>query len=294
MDKTLFAISGATGQTGSVVAQTLLSAGHPVRLLVRDPGKAAQWKEQGAQVVETDFTDHASLAQGLSGASAAYFMSPPDYHSADMFASTKKHCDVWRRAVEQSGLTRMVALSSVGAHLSANTGNIYTTYLTEHALSGFPAEVHFVRAAWFMENWAGVLPVAKQEGTLPSFLAPLDRSIPMVSVNDIGRVCAETLMAGSKAPRYTELQGPQSYSPLDVAQTLSKILQREVAAVAVPEDDWIEIFTSWGFSVHAAGTWAEMVRGFNSGHIVFEDQNVRSVSGNVTLEQALRKLLDKQ
>jgi len=293
MNLSLFAISGATGQTGSAVASTLLQHGHSVRVLVRNAAKAAAWAARGAEVMETDFADADSLARGLNGAVGAYFINPPDYHSSDMFASAQRMGEVWCRAMERSGVESLVALSSVGAHLASGTGNIYTTHLLEQTLGSLRADVHFVRAAWFMENWAGALAVATKDGVLPSFLAPLDRSIAMVSASDIGRVCAETLMAGANAPRITELHGPKEYSPNDVAAAVSAVLKRDVSPVGVPESDWGATLGKWGFSAHAIETWGEMVRGFNSGHIVFEGGTCTPAFGTMDFVDAAKVMNSK-
>jgi len=286
MNPSLFAISGATGQTGSAVASTLLQHGNSVRVLVRNSAKAEAWAARGAEVMETDFANPDSLARGLSGAVGAYFLNPPDYHSSNMFASSQRMSEVWCQAMERSGVGSLVALSSVGAHLATGTGNIFTTHLVEQALGSVRAHVHFVRAAWFMENWAGAVAVAAKDGVLPCFLAPLDRAIAMVSTRDIGRVCAETLMAGTSAPRITELHGPKEYSPNDVAAAVSSVLNREVSPVCVPESDWEATLGQWGFSSHALETWVEMIRGFNSGHIVFEGGTCTPAFGTVDIAVA--------
>jgi len=293
MNSSLFAISGATGQTGSAVASTLLQHGHSVRVLVRNAAKAAAWAARGAEVMEADFADSDSLARGLNGAVGAYFLNPPDYHSSDMFASAQRMGEVWCRAMERSEVESLVALSSVGAHLASGTGNIYTTHLLEQTLGSLRADVHFVRAAWFMENWAGALAVAAKDGVLPSFLAPLDRAIAMVSASDIGRVCAETLMAGANAPRITELHGPKEYSPNDVAAAVSAVLKRDVSPVIVPESDWGATLGKWGFSAHAIETWGEMVRGFNSGHIVFEGGTCTPAFGTMDFVDAAKVMNSK-
>ena len=46
----MFVVTGATGNTGSVVADTLLQLGKPVKVVVRDHAKGEAWKAKGAQV----------------------------------------------------------------------------------------------------------------------------------------------------------------------------------------------------------------------------------------------------
>ena len=46
----MYAIAGVTGHVGSVAADTLLSQGKAVRVIVRDAAKGAPWKAKGAEV----------------------------------------------------------------------------------------------------------------------------------------------------------------------------------------------------------------------------------------------------
>ena len=75
----MFVIAGVSGHTGSVVATTLLAAGKPVRVIVRDAAKGAEWKAKGAEVAVAQLDDRASLAAALKGATGAYLLSPPDF-----------------------------------------------------------------------------------------------------------------------------------------------------------------------------------------------------------------------
>ena len=53
----MFVISGVTGNTGSVAAQTLIDQGQPVRVIVRSEEKGAPWKAKGAQVAVAEIAD---------------------------------------------------------------------------------------------------------------------------------------------------------------------------------------------------------------------------------------------
>lgn len=67
MSKELVAVIGATGVYGRHLIPRLLSAGHNVRALVRDPGKAMVFRATGAEVAAADIFDAASLRAGLIG-----------------------------------------------------------------------------------------------------------------------------------------------------------------------------------------------------------------------------------
>lgn len=69
-------VTGATGKQGGAVVRALLEAGRPARALTRDPGSAAgrALAAQGADVVQGDFTDPASLDAALAGVDGVFSM----------------------------------------------------------------------------------------------------------------------------------------------------------------------------------------------------------------------------
>src|SRR5579872_3482166 len=74
----MYVIAGVSGNTGSVAANTLLSEGYAVRVLVRDPAKGDPWKAKGAEVAVADlYGDEGALARAFSGAKGVYVLLPP-------------------------------------------------------------------------------------------------------------------------------------------------------------------------------------------------------------------------
>jgi len=61
-------VTGVTGQVGGIVARALLAAGKDVRAIVRQPAKAARWRELGCDVAEVDLLDSQRLAEAFAGA----------------------------------------------------------------------------------------------------------------------------------------------------------------------------------------------------------------------------------
>ncbi len=61
----MFLVTGITGNVGGSTARHLLAAGKQVRALVRNPEKAAAWKDQGVELVEGEWQDTAVLTEAL-------------------------------------------------------------------------------------------------------------------------------------------------------------------------------------------------------------------------------------
>lgn len=283
----MYIVSGATGQTGSVVAKTLLEKGLPVRVIVRSQEKGAAFEKLGAEVAVADLKNADALTEALRGGKVLYLMNPPAYQAEDLFAETQKVIEAFQTAIENSALEKIVVLSSVGGHLSSGTGNILTAYKLEQAFGNLDIPVTFVRAGSFMENWNGVLETAKTQGVLPSFYQPLDRKVPQVAAADIGRVAAFAMQEKTEGKEVKELAGFWT-SPEETAEAFGKVLGKEVKAVPVPENQWTDILKNHNSPKNAASL-AEMFAGYNSGHIKFETEN--QIAGKITVEDFAREAL---
>ena len=284
-----YVVLGATGQTGAATTAALVERA-TVRVAVRSEDKGAAWKKQGAEVVVVeDVADVNALTHAFEGATGAYVLIPPDYTSNDMFARAEQVASAIIEAARRAGLPKLVALSSIGSHLPRGTGNILTTHILEEALKSLPPEVAvgFVRAAGFMENWKALLPVAQQQGILPSFYTPLERAMPMVATADIGQACADVLMQEWQGTQIWELHGPQAVSPNHIAASFGKALKRDVQAVIIPESEWPSTLSQMGNSPAAVGSYSEMIRAFNNGTMVFEEHGTKKIQGKTTINEAV-------
>jgi uncharacterized protein YbjT (DUF2867 family) len=286
----MFVISGATGNTGKVAAKQLLSAGKPVRALVRDVGKAADLAALGAEVVAVDFSDSAGLIRALSGATGWYLLSPPDLGAQSFLSERAELLGRIADAAKQAAVPHVVFLSSVGAHHATGTGIIQSVHTGEQALRRAAVTTTCLRAAYFVENWGAVLPVAKQDGVLPSFI-PGDFRAPMVSTIDIGRLAAQALLDGPRGERVLELSGPQDLTPNEVASTVAKLLGKPVRLVEPPLEAVVPTFTSFGISPDVARLYQELYAGMRSGRVAFEGGRAEARRGSVSLEETLRPML---
>ncbi|WP_169927227.1 NmrA family NAD(P)-binding protein [Labilithrix luteola] len=290
----MFVIAGATGNTGSVVADTLLAQGKKVRVLVRDAAKGEAFRKRGADVfVLPSLDDEAGLTRALTGAEAAYILSPPDVASSSFLADRRKTFDVVKRAVDASGVGHVVLLSSIAAHRDHGTGPILSVAYAERVLRETKAKLTFVRASYFLENWAPVL-AATADGKLPTFL-PADLTIPMVATKDIGLVAAKALLEGPPSAKVDiiELAGAEDESPRTIAAHLSTILGKPLELDVAPLDAVVPVFTSFGVSVDAASLFREMYAGLQNGTVAFEGNGARFVRGSTGAEAVLRGLLGK-
>ena len=72
----MFLVMGITGKVGGATAEHLLAHGNEVRALVRDREKAANWANQGVELVDGDWNDSAAIEWALKGVEGAFVMLP--------------------------------------------------------------------------------------------------------------------------------------------------------------------------------------------------------------------------
>jgi uncharacterized protein YbjT (DUF2867 family) len=279
----MYAIMGITGQVGSAAAKYLLERGERVRAIVRNRSRAAAWAARGAEIVVADWSDAEALTAAFTGVEGVFVMLPANFAPSADFAEPRALIDTLVTALRKARPPKVVALSSIGAQQSRNLGLITQLHLLEQALDALPLPRAHVRAAWFMENLRWDVPLAQFEGRLVSYLSPLDRAIPMVSTDDVGRTIANTLIETWFGRRAIEVEGPRRYSPLDMAQSLAAVLEHDVETTAIPREQWAARFVDEGMPADRTAPRIAMLDGFNSGWIRFEGGATEHVSGRIPL-----------
>jgi uncharacterized protein YbjT (DUF2867 family) len=286
----MFAVTGITGKVGTVVARSLLSAGQVVRAVVRDSGKGAPWAQLGCDIAIADLSDTEALTAAFAGTAGVFAMLPPVFDPPPGFPEATGFINSLRAALARAKPDRVVALSSVGADVpQPNLLNILGQM--EDSLGSLPMPVAFLRPAWFMENAAWDIDSARS-GLIQSYLQPLDRAVPMVSTDDVGRAAAALLQERWEGKRVVELEGPQRVSPNALAAAFSKVLGAPVRAEAVPREQWESIFRAQDMKNPTPRM--QMIEGFNAGWIDFPDRGAHARKGSISIDQAIATLVQGQ
>jgi uncharacterized protein YbjT (DUF2867 family) len=183
-----------------------------------------------------------------------------------------------------------VALSTVGADApQPNLLNVLGRM--EEAFGSLPMPVTFLRAAWFMENAAWDIASARN-GLIETYLQPLNRAVPMVSTDDVGRAAAMLLQEDWEGTRMVELEGAQRVSPNELAAAFAKVLGTPVRAEVVPRDRWESVFRAQGMKNPAPRM--QMLDGFNAGWIDFPDRGAHARKGSIGIDQAIATLIQRE
>jgi uncharacterized protein YbjT (DUF2867 family) len=195
--------------------------------------RALDLRDFGAEVAVASLDDAAATTTALSGASGAYLLLPPKYTADRLVEAQKSTADAIAVAVKASGIGHVVILSSQGAQLESGTGPVVALHYAEERLKATGAALTILRAPYFLENWAPVLPLAREQGILPSFL-PADFTMLSAAGRDIGRIGWHALLQPHAGVRVIEIEGPAALTPRDIARALSAGLGREVKVVEAP------------------------------------------------------------
>jgi NAD(P)H dehydrogenase (quinone) len=286
----MFAVTGITGKVGAAVARSLLSADQPVRAVVRDRSKSAPWAQLGCDIAVADLSDTEALTAAFAGTAGVFAMVPPVFDPAPGFAEAMGFINPLCAALAHAKPARVVALSTVGADAPQPT-LLNVRRRMEAVFGTLPMPVAFLRAAWFMENAAWDIDSAKS-GLIQSYLQPLDRAVPMVSADDVGRTAAALLQERWEGKRVVELEGPQQVSPNALAAAFAKALGTPVRAEVVPREQWELIFRAQGMKNPTPRI--QMIEGFNAGWIVFADRGAHARKGSTSIDQAITTLIQRQ
>jgi uncharacterized protein YbjT (DUF2867 family) len=287
----MIAVTGITGNVGSVVARHLLAANQPVRGVLRDERKAQSWADSGCEIAIADIGDASTMASAFAGAEAVFILVPPVFDPSPGFPEALATAATLKSALQSARPGRVVYLSTIGAQ--AKQCNLLTQHtLIENTLRELPLPIAFLRPGWFMENCSWDVAPARESGVIPSFLQPLDKPVPMVATADIGEVAAELLQETWNGPRVVELEGPKRVTPNEIAATFSDLLGRAVRTESVPRETWDFLFRSQGMKNPEPRI--RMLDGFNEGWIDFEGGEAGTRKGNVALKSVLKTLNDRQ
>lgn len=284
----MFAVTAITGQVGGVLAASLLARGLPVRAVARNLDKIAAWAALGCETALADMGDASALADAFRGCEGVFILLPPNFDPSPGFPESRAIITAVRSALEQAKPARVVVLSTVGAQ-AVEPNLLSQLSLLEKELGDLPMPLTYLRPAWFMENLQWDISTAREQGALPSYLHPLDRAIPMVSIEDVGRVAAELLVEHWSGRRIVELAGPSDVSPMDIAEALGQSLGRVVNAKEVPRASWEANFRAQGMRYPEPRM--QMLDGFNTGWLRFDGA---PRSGLVTLMEVVRRLTKQE
>jgi NADH dehydrogenase len=204
---------GSTGFFGRGVAHKLIDGGHQLRVLVRDPMKAAAFKIRGAQVVVGDALNPAAVTQAAQGVEhiislvAVRRNRPQSYLAVNVDGPR-----IMAEAAKAAGVRSVVFVSAIGARLDAHYKYLTSRWMGEQELAKSGVAGTILRFS---------LVLAEEGGSLNDF-ERLSKIGPVVIIPDYGethlqpilredaaRCVVETIGRPDLVGKIVELGGPE-------------------------------------------------------------------------------------
>jgi uncharacterized protein YbjT (DUF2867 family) len=279
----MYVILGASGNTGSIVANFLLSKGQKVRVVGRDPGRLQRFVDRGAEAFTADMSDAAALAKAFSDARAAYLLLPP----AKFPDEQERDSDAIAKAVKESGLRYAVHLSSYGAQVAEGAGPVSGLHSSEQKLNAISGlNVLHVRAAYFMENHLAAIGMIHHMGIFGNALLP-DLKLPMVATGDVGNYVAQRLLDLDFSGKQTcEVLGERDLSMTETTAVIARgIGKPDLRYQQFPYDQVHQALTQLGVTPKGAAMYIEMYKAINAGVLVPLEPRSKENTTPTSIEQ---------
>jgi len=263
----MYAITGATGNIGSKVADILLARGEKVRLISRDAARLQQYMERGAEPAVGDLQDVEFLTGVFNGARAVFSMIPPNYGARDFRSYQNIVGTSIATAISKAGVGHVVNLSSQGAELPRGTGPILGLHDQEELLNGLrDVNVLHLRPTYFMENLLGNVPLIHEHGFAASAVRG-DLKFAMIATRDIAaRVAAHLLARDFSGKSHEDLLGQRDLT-LQEAFTIigRRIGITSLKYVQFSYEDAAKAMVDMGISPNVSSLFIEMSKALNAG-----------------------------
>ncbi|MCK6620954.1 MAG: NmrA/HSCARG family protein [Calditrichaceae bacterium] len=260
-------ITGITGQQGGTVARELLARGYRVKGMTRKPDseKAHEFRKLGADIVQSDLDDQASLKRALQGVWGVFAIQNTWEAGVEKEEEQGKRI---AKIAKEAGVQHYVYSSVGSAHRNTGIPHFENKWRIEETVRGlgFPSHI-IIRPVFFMENLAS--PWFKpgiDQGQLMVALKP-ETALQMIAVNDIGKYGLAAFEKHKELNgREIDIAGDALTMP-ETARILSEAAGKKVDFVQLPiaevrkfSEDYammLEWFDRVGYNADIAGNTKE-------------------------------------
>jgi len=208
----MIVVTGATGNIGRPLTQTLAEAGEQVTAVSRHAAAVPE----GVRHVVADLAEPAGLEPALSGAKALFLLL-----SGDLHALGANPADVIGKAAD-SGIRRIVLLSTLGVATRPFGRTRIAMRELEDTLRESGLDWTILRPGGFASN---ALWWAESVRTRQLVAAPFgDTGVPIIDPADIAAVAAASLTDDQHTGGVYELTGPEVITPRQQTEALAAAL----------------------------------------------------------------------
>jgi uncharacterized protein YbjT (DUF2867 family) len=270
-------VTGSLGNISKPLTALLVQQGHSVTVVSSNPGRQKDIEAMSARAAIGSLEDADFLAGTFQGADIIYLMEPIGAHrffdkNLDIMEAHKKIARNYAQAIQQSGVKRVVHLSSIGAHTDKGVGMLAFHHYVENILRQLPEDVSikFMRPVGFYYNIFAFLPAIKAQGAIVQNYGG-DAREPWVSPLDIAAVVAEEMEQPFEGRKIRYIASDE-VSPNELAKILGEAIGKpELKWLVIPDEQMRSGMIAAGMNPQAAKGLVDM----NAGrlHHLYDDYN---------------------
>ncbi|MDP1655885.1 MAG: SDR family oxidoreductase [Hylemonella sp.] len=271
----MMAITGASGQLGRLVIESLLTR-HPaanIVAVVRDPAKVADLQARGVQVRVADYNQADALEAAFQGVHKLLLIS-----SSEVGQRVPQHRNVIT-AAQRAGVG-LVAYTSI-LHADRSPMGLATEHRETEALlraSGLPHVL--LRNGWYTENYTASVPAALQYGAVLGCAG--DGQISSAARADYAVAAATVLSRADQAGRVYELAGDEAYTLSELAVEIARQSGQPVVYRDLPEAAYEAALVQAGLPGFLAAMLAESDVGAAKGGLFDDSHELSRLIGRPT------------
>jgi uncharacterized protein YbjT (DUF2867 family) len=204
---------GSTGFVGRGVAHRLLDGGHQLKVLVRDPMKAAAFKIRGAQVIVGDVLNVGAVTQAAQGADHVISLVAVRRNVGQSFLEVNVDGPrIMGQAAKAAGVKSVVFVSAIGAKLDPNYKYLTSRWMGEQELAktGVPGTI--LRFSFVLAEEGGVLNDFERVANFGPFLiipGSGQSQLQPILREDAARCVLEAMDKPDLLGKIVELGGPE-------------------------------------------------------------------------------------
>ena len=220
----MIVITTPTGAIGRQVLARVLDAGQAARVIARNPSHLDLGVRERVEVVEGSHGDRRVVDRAFAGASAVFWLPPPNPKGASLAAN---YVDFTRPAAQA---IRVVSVSALGRGTpwGRQAGLVTASLEMDDLLAATGAHFRALAMPSFMDNLLRQKDAIRGQGMFFGTISPDHRS-PTCATRDIAEAAARFLLDPSwTGQAEAPVLGPEDLSPDDMAQMLSEVLGKPV------------------------------------------------------------------
>ena len=234
MDRIL--VAGATGQLGSRIVAQLRAAQRPVRALVRNPDRARPLAQLGAELVQGDLLDPASLRRACDGATHVITTANAFLQKG---TNTPANVDIagtgnLAKAAKDAGVKRFVYESTTVAVPDSIVDFFRYKYQAEQAIRASGVRYTIVRSPAFMDVWAEIILGKAKTGGAAVIFGDGKRKVNFIAIDDVARESILLMDDPAAENQAVDIRGPEDVTLLELVEAYEQHLGRAVKRRHIP------------------------------------------------------------